>query len=352
MTAKTLGFGGQWVQIFRAGNHTDIKGRTHNLDAAFVENLVSNFSPEEHEPPAVIGHPETDAPAYGYIAGLRKNGDLLEAQFADVDPQFEQMVRDGKFKKRSTSFYLDKEKSGLSKVPAVRHVGFLGAKPPAVKSLENIHFAEGEEVTIEFSEGDTPVTEKKNEKTIGEQIADFFREKFGAAKDDKTISFGEADVRALVVESVTAAVKPLNDQITSLQAKNEALQKQIDGQAGHSQRGEIVAFCEGLEKKGVLPPSFRKMGGVEFMEALASLPADRKVITIEFGDDDEEKKVEVAPIDFFKGFLEAHPPYISFGEQYGDLRAQDDARALSGDPKQREAMRREMGLSDKKDDKK
>src|SRR5205085_325301 len=137
------------IDIFTIGTHTDDKGSEHVIGAAFLEQTAANFKPDVHEPPVVIGHPRTDAPAFGWTCGLRVEGDTLQAQFCDVDPKFEELVIDGKFKKRSASFYLDAAKAPGGRVPQLRHVGFLGAQPPAVKGLREIRFHEGEAVNFE-----------------------------------------------------------------------------------------------------------------------------------------------------------------------------------------------------------
>src|SRR5690242_18264662 len=131
------GFKGQWVEIARIGQATDSKGVARDLSRDWVEKVVTNYAAGSHEAPIVVGHPESDsAPAFGWTQELRINGDSLEAKFADTDPEFEQLVADGRYKKRSASFYLNP--------PNLRHVGFLGAQPPAIKGLRDIKFAEGE----------------------------------------------------------------------------------------------------------------------------------------------------------------------------------------------------------------
>src|SRR5262245_19989291 len=121
-TKSKTGFGGQWVEIFAAGKHTDSDGRTHDITPEFLNSVVANFSCEQHEAPAVVGHPRDSAPAYGWAHALRVNGDKLEVQFADVDSDFEALVRDGKFKKRSASFYVDPKTAPGGKAPYLRHV--------------------------------------------------------------------------------------------------------------------------------------------------------------------------------------------------------------------------------------
>ena len=202
-------------------------------------------------------------------------------------------------------------------------------------------------------------TEKKTDDAQVEgAVKKFLKEKFPSLFPDEksgaAASFTEADVKGMIESAVT----PLTEKITSLEAKNEELKKSVDSQAGSSKRGELTSFCEELERTARLPKSFRRMGGVEFLESLATLPADRKVITIEFAEEtvngekkQVEKKVEVTPLAFAKSFLSALPPYVQFGEQFGGLHAEGDASALLSDSKQRDAMRAEMGL-DRKDEKK
>ena len=84
------------------------------------------------------------------------------------------MVAAGAFKKISASFY--SPSSPQNPVPGVyylRHVGFLGAQPPAVKGLRNPAFADGEDGVISFEEftpnpADLPVSPKK-ESTVTEE---------------------------------------------------------------------------------------------------------------------------------------------------------------------------------------
>jgi len=66
---------------------------------------------------------------------------------------FAEMVKNGAFKKISASFYTPD--SASNPVPGVfylRHVGFLGAEPPAVKGLRAPEFSDAAEGVVEFSE--------------------------------------------------------------------------------------------------------------------------------------------------------------------------------------------------------
>jgi len=123
---------GQWIDVFRAGDYGD-KGSYTPVD---LDAMVDNYNPARHEAPVVIGHPESDAPAFGWVAALRRVGDTLQAKLRQIVPEFEALVRQGQFKKRSVAFY--QTARGL----ALRHLGFLGAMPPDVKGLRDLKLCE------------------------------------------------------------------------------------------------------------------------------------------------------------------------------------------------------------------
>lgn len=147
-----------WIEIFKAGTHTDSAGRTWTFGAADLDRIVAGYDPAVHEAPLVVGHPRDNAPAYGWVGGLKRAGDTLLAKFTGVAPEFEDLVRQGRFKKRSIC---------LGKDGLLRHVGFLGAVPPAVKGLKDLVFsADDAAVTIEFAD---------NQPWIWRSIAGIFR---------------------------------------------------------------------------------------------------------------------------------------------------------------------------------
>ena len=132
-----------WIEIFKAGKQTDSQGREKDFTAADLDKIVSSYNPANHEAPVVIGHPQENAPAWGWVEGLKREGQVLLAKFKDLVPEFVDLVKQGMFKKRSISLYPD-----LS----LRHVGFLGAVPPAVKGLADIQFNADEANEYEFND--------------------------------------------------------------------------------------------------------------------------------------------------------------------------------------------------------
>ena len=132
----------KWIQIFKTGTHTDNAGNIKTWTESDLDSIVKQYNEGTYEAPVVIGHPVTNAPAYGWVEKLKRQGEFLLGKFKDVIPEFEEAVQQGLYKKRSISMYPDL---------TLRHVGFLGAAPPSVKGLENIKFAEKENTVIEFS---------------------------------------------------------------------------------------------------------------------------------------------------------------------------------------------------------
>jgi hypothetical protein len=346
-----MNFNDQWIEIFAAGSHADNKGRNHTIDPAFLDTVVRNFNADTHHPPIVVGHPVDNSPAFGWTQELRRNGQKLEARFNDVDSAFENLVRDGRFKKRSASFYVDPATAPGGKAPTLRHVGFLGAEPPAVKGLRDISFTEGEALTFDFSEGDnTMETDDKAQQGLVNKILDGIKSLLPKKDDDPSkalASFSETDLNRKITDAVNAATASFTEQITTLKNENKSLRDSVDSQASRSTRAEIISFVEKLTLDKC-PPAFRQMGVVEFMESLSAIPAERKVTVIEFSEKDGKKietKTESTPLDWFKNFMESLPSFISFGEGFGSLRAMGTETATVIPPERMNDLRAKAGIT-------
>lgn len=141
-------------EIFRIGTHTTAKGQTVTFAESDLADIASSYDPALHQAPIVIGHPKQDGPAYGWIKGMAVNNGRIVAEPEQIETAFSEMVRDGRFKKVSAGLYHPDEKSNPTPGKYhLRHVGFLGAEPPAIKGLKPIEFSEGElDIELDFSE--------------------------------------------------------------------------------------------------------------------------------------------------------------------------------------------------------
>jgi len=118
-------------EIFRTGKWTSSSGFSHDYSEDDLDKIVQNFN-EDDPVPIVVGHPKTNAPAYGWIKNIKRVKDRLIAIPKQVDAAFKKLLEEGKFKKRSISLTPDLK---------LNHVGFLGAAAPAVEGLKDIKFS-------------------------------------------------------------------------------------------------------------------------------------------------------------------------------------------------------------------
>ncbi len=141
------------LEILKVGPVTSKSGDKFNFSEADLRHMAAVYNPTLFRAPLVIGHPSEQAPAYGYVSALHyANGKLL-AEPAQVNPQFAERVNSGSLLSLSASFYspsaANNPKPGTL---YLRHVGFLGAWPPAVNGLAFPEFGDGGHGTIKFSD--------------------------------------------------------------------------------------------------------------------------------------------------------------------------------------------------------
>lgn len=132
-----------WFEIFKTGLHTDSTGRTRDWKEDDLDRIVNNYNPEQYEAPIVIGHPRLEAPAYGWIARVKREGKRLLASAKQILPAFAELVNAGRYKKVSI---------GLADNDSLHHVGFLGAAAPAVPGLADVTFSDDTTANIIESE--------------------------------------------------------------------------------------------------------------------------------------------------------------------------------------------------------
>ncbi len=145
----------QPIEIFRAGMHVDSAGTDRSFTAADLQGIATAYRPALHEAPLTLGHPDSDRPAYGWVQRLEATPDgKLLMHSRQVKEDFAQDVQDGRYKKRSASFYHPTDPANPT--PGqwyLRHVAWLGAQAPAVKGLADVEFGASDlAITFQFQE--------------------------------------------------------------------------------------------------------------------------------------------------------------------------------------------------------
>lgn len=237
-----------WNEIARVGAWTAMSGQSVTLTEDDLARIVAGFQPDDPDgSPLVFGHPTTDAPAYGWVAGLRREDGKLLAAFRDVPEMVKDLVATGRY--RNVSVKLSPDKSRLI------HVGLLGAVPPAISGLSPVKFASGDGLTIEFSGGAMDeLTQLKNENAqLKAQLAG------GADKD-----------RIKALEAELAKTKDALAQATG--KTQEAEQAFASYRAAEADKARETRFAGLVAADKILPGEKTKV--LEFAKALAASAGD------------------------------------------------------------------------------
>lgn len=273
------------LEIFRPGTFVSIEGQRITFSAADVAATVAAYDPAKHKAPLVIGHPKMDDPAYGHAVALSlSTNNVVLAEPANVEPAFADAVNDHRYDSISASFWSpDNPRNPVPGVWYLRHIGFLGAVPPAVPGLKQPSFADAGDtdlITINFADSQEPVMTPEEKAALAAQ-----QQKL---KDDQA-SFADQQAEQQKREAELAE-----------------REKAIAAKEAKAREDEISSFAEDLIKSGKLLPG-EKAG---IIALLGALPGDQ---TVSFADD-AGKTVEQAGGEVLRGFLKNLPPRVSFAE--------------------------------------
>ncbi len=316
------------IEIFREGTHTALSGTRVTVSAADLKAAAEAYDVAKHEAPIVVGHPKLDAPAYGWVSKLIADGGVLKAVPGQVDTAFAELVRGGRFKKISAAFYPpnspDNPKPGTF---YLRHVGFLGAMPPAVRGLKAVQFAGNAADVLEFAMSGSINA------SMWRRMREFILARFGTEVADQVLPGWEID--RMQEEAIATTPHPafsapapsptqegtMSDETTKkkqaeLDAKAEELKRQelsfaerekaITDRESQAARSGFEEFAEGLVKAGKLLP--KDKAGI--IEVLTGIP---KATVLEFAEGD--KKTSSPAVEWLKTFLSALPKQVEFAER-------------------------------------
>jgi hypothetical protein len=325
-----------FIELFEAGTRTDSARRTATWTTADLDQMVANHSAADAAP-IVIGHPKDDASsfAYGWTEQLKRVGKKLLGKFTQVDPEFEQLVKDGKVKNRSIRIL--KGPNGFK----LGHVGWLGATPPAVSGLKPVEFASADEV-FDFSMDEWRSTSIMAR--MLRNLREFLIGQYGQEKADAVLpnydidelnrlseqqfqeeqaeqqieqaepgissSFSQPQDHAMTItqadlDAEKQRADAASQQAADFAAQNQTLEQQLEVERTARRRTEFQTLIDGHKKRGVAPALLE--GAVDFMLQLD----DGDAGVFEFSAGDAKKSVK--QVEFVENLLKALPVAVKPG---------------------------------------
>lgn len=318
-----------WHDVFFAGTHTDNSGKTHTYTRDDLQQVVDNFV--ANKAPLVIGHPELDAPAYGWVSDVRlTDDDRLEIKADNVNVEFAKSVAAKAYPNRSVS--LVRTGKGLS----LRHVGYLGAAEPALENL-GWQFSVDENDQAETIEFSLETAQHRSILDMFSNLRDFFIDKFSLEEADRVLpewtlnwmrdrvakdeaqnpdedflynkptdpleddvnKFTQADLDAAVKQAVDTAKAEFSNQLSDAEKRAADAEKKLDAQAYSRRVADCQTVVDAKVQAGALTPA-QAIGLAEFM---ASLPQGDDAQTFSFSKADKST-VEQSQYDFAKSFVD------------------------------------------------
>lgn len=318
------------IEVFRPGTFTPMQGAPITYSAADLRAIADSYDPDTAPAPIVVGHPEIDAPAFGWVKGFEYDADAdrLFAELDDIEPAFADLVKAGRFKKVSMAFFSPGQSH--NPVPGTwypKHVGFLGAAAPAVAGLKNVQFAGKADTVFTAEFGARGFDETAS---IFRAMRDFFIDRFGLEDADRVLpsyriewlaELDDEDGRnGLHAYSAVPARRPATTRpkkqepetpvthksdpaFAAREAELAEREKTLAARETAARHDEHVKFAARLVEEGrLLPVSQDKVVAI-----FDALPGEQ-IVAFAGG------TAKLTPADALREVLEAQPKVVSFGE--------------------------------------
>ena len=185
------------IEIFRPGKFKAMNGTEVSFSAEMLKDIAESYDPKVYQAPLVIGHPKVEDPAYGWVKNLSFSGERLSAEPEAVVEEFASLVSARRYQNVSASFFTPEHPANPKPGKYyLKHVGFLGAVPPAVTGLKTVSFADNDDKVVEFS-FEVPEEEKTAEKQSEDRTAEFAAREESLLQREKAVAEKEKQMRRL-----------------------------------------------------------------------------------------------------------------------------------------------------------
>jgi len=274
--------------------------KTFKITSKNLDEIIENFAVDNYKPPVVIGHPDDDAPAMGFVTGVKRMGGRVIGTLSII-PEFAELLKREIYKYISPAIWIE----GAYRL---KHVAFVPS--PAMKELDpNALNATERRVVFQFSEDDgglldagrSSPTDKTKQENRKEEVQ---------MPDDKVpeAKFTENQMHALVDAAVSdqtaklrLEVKNFSEKIAQYEKEKSSWESEKAEFLNEQKKSEIISFADKLIKEGKMLPK-DKDHEVEFMMSLDSEK------TIKFADK------ETTSLKNYQAMIGKRPKLIEFNE--------------------------------------
>jgi len=260
-------------EVFKAGKWTDSSGRTRSFSEADIDQIVASFNEKTgrnsqgRNVPLFIGHPSGEAPAYGWVEKVWRQGKSMFAKFKDIPKKMKSALDDKAFKDVSIS--LDGIKGHV-----LQHIGLTNM--PAVAGLAGFEFNLNQlpEGAVQYS---TELNKPLEDEASG--ILTWLKGKFKKEQEDYSTNQQEiekmSEEKKLQVEvnDLKASFADLERKIVTLETeKKEAvenfeaekkahseLKAEIERKATETKDNEELSFVDGIIKAKKMRPADKEL---------------------------------------------------------------------------------------------
>lgn len=318
------------IEVFRPGTFVPMSGAAITFSAEDLRAIALAYDGAVAPAPIVVGHPATDAPAYGWANSFSYDevNQRLTAEIGEIEPQFADAVKDGRYKKISLSLFSPDASNNPNKGQWYpKHIGFLGAAAPAVSGLKPVAFFSNDEGVVTFEFADASAL--RDVAGLFRSLREWMIEKFDLESADRAVpnwTIGWIEDAASrdpspKLEGPYFAAPPIPLPLENLETIMDPNKKAEDDAAFAAREAALtareraanntdnVAFATKLvNERRLLPVLKDKVIGL--LDGLS--PVGGAQMEVSFAEGNVTKTSGV--LDLVKSLLESQPAVISFGQ--------------------------------------
>lgn len=313
--------------VFKAGTYN---GNTYT--ESDLDQMVKNFAIlyDVVKPVLKLGHgnqeilKQAGMPAAGWATGLRRKGEMLLADFADIPKRVYDLLVKKAFKRFSAEIFPDYHGEDGKKYGIVfKAAAVLGADLPAIKTLPDIEALynqasqtenESEVIIMSFEDSKEEIKDETTETETEEATTEETKTENEATETATQVGDPKVDKFEVLTNELAAAraeQKKTADQFASSLKAIETLQTTMADRATAQREETEQAFLTGLKKEGKFLPANDPIA-TRLFASLTGLEVQKYQEVDESGNVTE---IEISPYDQFKAMLANGPVLVDYEER-------------------------------------